>query len=45
MYFKLYRFKAYACSFILVPVMLVFAYFLNKRMKTAFKRNRIRIGR
>lgn len=31
-------------AFILVPVMLVFAYFLNKRMKTAFKRNRIRIG-
>ena len=24
--------------------MLVFAYFLNKRMKTAFKRNRVRIG-
>ena len=31
-------------AFILVPVMLVFAYFLNKRMKTAFKRNRVRIG-
>ena len=28
----------------LVPVMLVFAYFLNKKMKRAFKRNRIRIG-
>ena len=24
--------------------MLVFAYFLNKKMKRAFKRNRIRIG-
>lgn len=31
-------------AFILVPVMIVFAYFLNKRMKTAFKRNRVRIG-
>ena len=31
-------------AFILVPVMLVFAYFLNKRMKRAFKRNRVRIG-
>ena len=31
-------------AFVLVPVMLVFAYFLNKKMKRAFKRNRIRIG-
>lgn len=31
-------------AFVLVPVMLVFAYFLNKKMKHAFKRNRIRIG-
>lgn len=31
-------------AFVLVPVMLVFAYFLNKKMKRAFKRNRVRIG-
>lgn len=31
-------------AFVLVPVMLVFAYFLNKKMKRAFKTNRIRIG-
>lgn len=31
-------------AFILVPFMLVFAYQLNKRMKRAFKRNRVRIG-
>ena len=31
-------------AFVLVPFMLVFAYVLNKRMKRAFKRNRVRIG-
>ena len=31
-------------AFVLIPFMLVFAYVLNKRMKRAFKRNRVRIG-
>ncbi len=31
-------------AFALIPVMLVFAYFLNKKMKKAFKRNRARIA-
>ncbi len=31
-------------AFILLPVMLIFAYFYNKRMKAAFKRNRETIG-
>lgn len=31
-------------AFVLILFMLVFAYVLNKRMKRAFKRNRVRIG-
>ena len=31
-------------AYILVPVMIVFAYFYNKKMKAAFKRNREKIG-
>ena len=31
-------------AFVLVPVMFVFAFFLNKRMKRAFKQNRIKIA-
>jgi len=31
-------------AFVLIPFMLLFAYVLNKRMKRAFKRNRVRIG-
>ena len=36
--------KLTIAAFVLIPFMLVFAYILNKRMKRAFKRNRIRIG-
>nr|MCR5452817.1 ABC transporter ATP-binding protein [Lachnospiraceae bacterium] len=31
-------------AFILVPIMFVFAYFLNKKMKKAFRQNRVRIA-
>lgn len=31
-------------AFVLVPIMFVFTYFLNKKMKRAFKRNRARVA-
>ncbi len=31
-------------AFILIPVMVIYAYFFNKKMKYAFKQNRIKIG-
>lgn len=31
-------------AFILVPIMLIYAYFFNKRMKAAFRQNRIKIA-
>lgn len=33
-----------AAAFVLLPVMLAYAYFFNRRMKQAFKRNRIKIA-
>lgn len=33
-----------AAAFMLVPVMLAYAYFFNKRMKRAFRENRVRIA-
>lgn len=36
--------KLAVCVFALVPVMIVYAYFFNRRMKRAFKENRIKIA-
>lgn len=36
--------KLALAAFIIVPIMFVYAYIFNKRMKKAFKRNRARIG-
>ena len=33
-----------AAAFIILPVMLVYAYFLNKKMRLAFKQNRVKIA-
>lgn len=32
-------------AFVLIPVMFVYAYILNKKMKRAFKTNREKVGR
>ena len=36
--------KLALASFVLIPIMIVYAYILNKRMKRAFKNNRVRIA-
>lgn len=36
--------KLALCVFALVPVMIVYAYFFNRRMKRAFKENRVKIA-
>lgn len=36
--------KLALCVFVLVPVMIVYAYFFNRRMKRAFKENRVKIA-
>ncbi len=33
-----------AAAFIILPIMLVYAYFLNKKMRLAFKQNRVKIA-
>lgn len=36
--------KLAIAAFVLVPIMFIFTYFLNKKMKRAFKRNRARVA-
>ena len=36
--------KLAVCAFSLVPVMICYAYFFNRRMKRAFKENRVKIA-
>lgn len=36
--------KLALCAFVLIPVMICYAYFFNKRMKRAFRENRVKIA-